>query len=558
MAKASEAAAREAMDYDVVVVGAGPAGLAAAIRLKQLDADRSVVVVEKGSAVGAHILSGAIVDPIGLDRLLPDWREAPDRPLKTEVAADRFLLLGPSGGITLPNWPMPRLMGNRGHFIGSLGALARWLGARAEALGVEVYPGFAATELLYGDRDEVVGVATGDMGIGCDGKRKANFARGMELRGKYVLLAEGARGSLTKQAVARFHLDEGRDPQKYGIGLKEIWRVAPAEFKPGLAQHSFGWPLGRGSSGGSFLYHYGENLVSVGFVVHLNYRNPTLSPFDEFQRFKTHPLIRGTFDGGERLGYGARAISSGGWQSVPKLVFPGGALIGCAAGLLNFARIKGSHNAILSGMLAAEKAHEALAAGRRNDELAAYEEAWRGSAIGRDLYAVRNVKPLWSKLGLALGVACGGFDMWTNELLGVSIFGTLKHGEPDCATLAPLADVKPIAYPKPDGKISFDRSSSVYLANISYQEDQPVHLRLRDPAAPIRDNLPRYGEPAQLYCPAGVYEVVYGDEAGRAAPRFVVNPQNCVHCKACDIKDPAENIDWTPPEGGDGPNYADM
>ena len=322
MADASEAPAREAMDYDVVIVGAGPAGLAAAIRLKQLDADRTVVVVEKGSAVGAHILSGAIVDPIGLDRLLPDWREAPDRPLKTEVAADRFLLLGPSGGITLPNWPMPRLMGNRGHFVGSLGALARWLGARAEALGVEVYPGFAATELLYGARGEVVGVATGDMGIGRDGKRKANFARGMELRGKYVLLAEGARGSLTKQAVARFHLDEGRDPQKYGIGLKEIWRVAPAEFKPGLAQHSFGWPLGRGSSGGSFLYHYGDSLVAVGFVVHLNYRNPTLSPFDEFQRFKTHPLIRGTFEGGERLAYGARAISSGGWQCVPSWSFP--------------------------------------------------------------------------------------------------------------------------------------------------------------------------------------------------------------------------------------------
>jgi len=558
VADASEAPAREAMDYDVVIVGAGPAGLAAAIRLKQLDADRSVVVVEKGSAVGAHILSGAIVDPIGLDRLLPDWREAPDRPLKTEVAADRFLLLGPAGGITLPNWPMPRLMGNRGHFIGSLGALARWLGARAEALGVEVYPGFAATELLYGDQGAVVGAATGDMGIGRDGVRKANFARGMELRGKYVLLAEGARGSLTKQAVARFHLDEGRVPQKYGVGLKEIWRVAPGEFKPGLAQHSLGWPLGRGSSGGSFLYHYGDSLVAVGFVVHLNYRNPTLSPFDEFQRFKTHPLIRGTLEGGERLAYGARAISSGGWQSVPKLVFPGGALIGCAAGLLNFARIKGTHNAILSGMLAAEKAHEALVAGRRNDELAAYEEAWRGSDIGRDLYKVRNVKPLWSKLGLALGVACGGFDMWTNELFGVSIFGTLKHGEPDCATLAPLADVAPIAYPKPDGKISFDRSSSVYLSNISYKEDQPVHLRLRDAAAPIRDNLPRYGEPARLYCPAGVYEVVYGDEAGRADPRFVVNPQNCVHCKVCDIKDPAENIDWTPPEGGGGPNYADM
>ena len=374
MADQTELPAREAMDYDVVIVGAGPAGLAAAIRLKQLDADLSVVVVEKGSVVGAHILSGVIVDPIGLDRLIPDWREDADRPLKTEVASDRFLLLGPSGGVRLPNWPMPRLMNNHGNFIGSLGAVARWLGARAEALGVEIYPGFAATEMLYGDNGEAVGVATGDMGIGRDGKPKANFTRGMELRGKYVLLAEGARGSLTKQIVARFKLDEGRDPQKYGIGLKEIWQVDPAKFSPGLVQHSFGWPLGKGSAGGSFVYHYDEGLVSTGFVVHLNYQNPTLSPFDEFQRFKTHPLIRGTFEGGKRLAYGARAISSGGWQSVPKLAFPGGALIGCAAGFLNYPRIKGSHNAILSGMLAAEKAHEALAAGRSNDELSAYEE----------------------------------------------------------------------------------------------------------------------------------------------------------------------------------------
>jgi electron-transferring-flavoprotein dehydrogenase len=558
MAEPNERPAREAMDYDVVIVGAGPAGLAAAIRLKQLDADRSVVVVEKGSVVGAHILSGAVIDPIGLDRLIPDWRKDPQRPLKTEVAADRFVLLGPSGGVTLPNWPMPRLMSNHGNFVGSLGALTRWLAARAEALGVEIYPGFAATEVLYGDGGEVVGVATGDMGVGRDGKPKATFTRGMELRGKYVFLGEGARGSLTKEIVARFKLDEGRDPQKYGIGLKEIWQIEPAKFRSGLVQHTFGWPLGGGASGGSFLYHYDEGLASIGFVVHLNYRNPTLSPFDEFQRFKTHPMIRQTLEGGKRLAYGARAISSGGWQSVPKLVFPGGALIGCAAGLLNFARIKGSHNAILSGMLAAETAHEALAAGRSGDELAAYEAAWRGSDIGRDLHKVRNVKPLWAKLGLGLGVACGGLDMWTNELLGFSIFGTLKHGKPDCATLKPLASVKPIVYPKPDGKISFDRASSVFLSNTNHEEDQPVHLRLRDPAVPIRDNLPRYGEPARLYCPAGVYEVVYADEARRADPRFVINAQNCVHCKTCDIKDPAQNIDWTPPEGGGGPNYPDM
>jgi electron-transferring-flavoprotein dehydrogenase len=558
MAGQFELPPRESMDFDVVIVGAGPAGLAAAIRLKQLSADISVVIVEKGSEVGAHILSGAVIDPIGLDRLVPYWRTDPDRPLKTPVVKDRFLVLGPSGGVTLPNWPMPRLMSNHGNFIGSLGATTRWLAARAEALGVEIYPGFAATEVLFGANGEAIGIATGDMGIGRNGEPKPNFTRGMELHGKYLLLAEGARGSLTKQIVARYRLDEGRDPQKYGIGLKEIWQVDPAKFQPGLVQHSFGWPLGAGASGGSFLYHYDEGLVAVGFVVHLNYSNPTLSPFDEFQRFKTHPLIVDTFLGGKRLAYGARAISSGGWQSVPKLSFPGGALIGCAAGFVNFARIKGSHNAILSGMLAAEKLSEALAAGRANDELTAYEEAWRGSEIGRDLRKVRNVKPLWSRCGLALGVALGGLDMWTNELLGFSLFGTLKHGKPDSATLIPLAEVKPIAYPKPDGRVSFDKPSSVFLSNTNHEEDQPVHLRLKDPTIPIRVNLPLYGEPARLYCPAGVYEVVYADEATRSDARFVINAQNCVHCKTCDIKDPEENIDWTAPEGGGGPNYPNM
>jgi electron-transferring-flavoprotein dehydrogenase len=546
------------MDYDVVIVGAGPAGLSGAIRLKSLDSNISVVVVEKGAAVGAHILSGAVIDPIGLDRLLPDWRSDPERPLKTEVTADQFYFLTARGGVRLPNWAMPKLMGNHGNFIGSLGAVTRWLGARAEALGVEIYPGFAATELLIGDKGEVLGVATGDMGIGPDGRPKAGFTRGMELRGKYLLLAEGARGSLSQQAIARYRLDSASEPQKYGIGLKELWQISNDRFSPGLVQHTFGWPLSRGTSGGSFLYHYGDRLVSVGFVVHLNYDNPTLSPFDEFQRFKTHPVVRGTFTDGKRLAYGARAIAAGGWQSTPKLVFPGGALIGCSAGFVNFARIKGSHNAILSGMLAAEKVREALVAGRAHDELTDYEDSWRDSDIGRDLYKVRNVKPLWSRFGLVSGVALGGLDMWTNELFKASIFGALKHGKPDSETLRPISEVTPIVYPKPDGVLTFDKPSSVYLSNTNHEEDQPVHLRLHDPDAPIRDNLPRYGEPARLYCPAGVYEVVYANEASHEGPRFVINAQNCVHCKTCDIKDPAKNIEWTPPEGGGGPNYPDM
>ncbi|MGX5735578.1 electron transfer flavoprotein-ubiquinone oxidoreductase [Bosea thiooxidans] len=556
--KEAQSEPRESMDYDVVIVGAGPAGLAAAIRLKQLDENVSVVVVEKGAEVGAHILSGAVIDPIGLDRLVPDWREDPERPLTTEVSEDIFYFLTAPNGIRLPNFGMPPLMSNHGNFVGSLGLVTKYLAARAEALGVEIYPGFAAAELLYNEDGSVAGIATGDMGIAKDGTVSDRFTRGMELRGRYTLLGEGARGSLSKIAIKRFGLDQGREPQKYGIGLKEIWQVKPEKFHKGRVQHSFGWPLDNRTGGGSFLYHFDDNLVTVGFVVHLNYENPTLSPFDEFQRFKTHPLIRDTFEGAKRIAYGSRAITEGGFQSVPKLTFPGGALIGCAAGFVNVPRIKGSHNAVLSGMLAAEKLVPALQAGRSHDEVVEIENEWRSSDIGKDLKLVRNVKPLWSKFGTFVGIALGGVDMWLNQLIGWSPFGTLKHGKPDYATLKPLAEVKPIVYPKPDGKISFDKLSSVFLSSTNHEEDQPAHLKLTDPSIPIAKNLPLYGEPARLYCPAGVYEVVYDDAQAKTNPRFVINAQNCVHCKTCDIKDPAQNITWTTPEGGGGPGYANM
>jgi electron-transferring-flavoprotein dehydrogenase len=548
----AELPAREAMEFDVVIVGAGPAGLGAAIRLKQLAPDRSVVVVEKGSEVGAHILSGAVIDPVGLDRLLPDWRNE-DSPLKTAVSDDRFYMLTQTGSLRLPNFMMPPLMNNHGNFIVSLGNVCRWLAGKAEALGVEIYPGFAAAEVLYGPNGEVTGVATGDMGLGKDGEPKASFTRGMELRGKYTLLAEGARGQLSKQIIARFALDRDRDPPKFGLGLKELWQVAPEKHRPGLVQHTFGWPFDNRTGGGSFLYHYDENLVSVGFVVHLNYQNPYLAPFEEFQRFKTHPLVRETFAGGKRLAYGARAITEGGWQSVPKLAFPGGALIGCAAGFVNVPRIKGTHNAVLSGMLAAEHVATALAAGRANDELTTYEAAWRDTDIGRDLWKVRNAKPLWSRFGTLAGIGLGGVDMWTNTW-GFSLFGTLGHGEPDSATLKPAAECSPIVYPKPDGKLTFDRLSSVFLSNTNHEEDQPVHLRVADLDLEKRSEHDVYAGPSNRYCPAGVYEWV--EEA--SGPRFVINAQNCVHCKTCDIKDPNRNITWVAPEGGGGPNYPNM
>lgn len=545
---------RESMEFDVVIVGAGPAGLSAAIRLKQNNPELSVVVLEKGGEVGAHILSGAVVDPSGIDQLLPDWREESDHPFKTPVTDDQFLLLGAAGSVRLPNFAMPPLMNNHGNYIVSLGNVSRWLATHAENLGVEIYPGFAAAEVLYNDAGAVIGVATGDMGIERNGQPGPNYTRGMELLGKYVLFAEGARGSLSKQVIAKYKLDEGREPAKFGIGLKELWQVDPKLSKPGLVQHSFGWPLDMKTGGGSFLYHLEDNLVAVGFVVHLNYKNPYLSPFEEFQRFKTHPTIRPVFEGAKRISYGARAITEGGWQSVPKLSFPGGALIGCAAGFVNVPRIKGSHNAVLSGILAADKVAQAIAAGRANDEVAEIENEWRDSAIGKDLKRVRNVKPLWSKFGTIIGVALGGLDMWTNQLFGFSFFGTLKHGKTDAASLEPASKHKPIDYPKPDGVVTFDRLSSVFLSNTNHEEDQPVHLMVKDLELQLKSEHDVFAGPSARYCPAGVYEWVEKD----GKETYVINAQNCVHCKTCDIKDPNQNINWVTPQGGEGPVYANM
>jgi electron-transferring-flavoprotein dehydrogenase len=556
----AEADAREAMEYDVVVVGAGPAGLAAAIRIKQRAAEAgqevSVAVLEKGSEVGAHILSGAVIDPVGLAQLFPDWKHR-GAPLDTPVTKDRILVLGPSGSLDITWLPSPADIKNHGNYIASLGNLCRWLAGEAEALGVEIYPGMAVSDAVFTEDGALKGVVAGVFGVGKDGEKKPDYQPGMELHGRYVLLAEGARGSLSKQMMARYDLCAGKEPQKYGIGLKELWEVAPEKFQPGLVQHSFGWPLDNETGGGSFMYHFGDRQVAIGFVLHLNYKNPFLSPFDEFQRFKQHPDIRPMLEGGRRISYGARAIVEGGYQSVPKLAFPGGALIGDAAGFVNVPRIKGSHNAIRTGILAADAAVAALAEGRGGDVLESYQAAYDASAVARELRNVRNVKPLWSKFGTVLGILFSGVDMWSTKLLGgFSVFGTLKHGKTDAAATGFAKDYKPIAYPKPDGVVSFDKLSSVYVSNTNHDEDQPSHLKLKDPKVPIEVNLPLYGEPARLYCPAGVYEVTR-DEQG-ANPKFVINAQNCVHCKTCDIKDPSQNIVWTTPEGGGGPNYPNM